>query len=135
MGGAAISNFWFKMTNLWRRILSIIADRRTLIAVIALAFATFFFLHGYVPRLGMIWNINHGEIWLTSQCSQQESVSVAPGGGYIVPVEGNPFAEGATPMLPPNPMSCVIRVQYRILLALMIGLIAAHLMLRAKRSP
>ena len=47
---------------------NVIADPRTTVVAISIAFVSFFFVHAYDPRGGIIWNIMNDQIYLTDEC-------------------------------------------------------------------
>jgi hypothetical protein len=59
---------------------------RLLIVALAIMIIGFFSIHNYVARVGLFWNIMHGEIWLGEACqSGFYRADAPPQCGLIVP--------------------------------------------------
>jgi hypothetical protein len=57
-----------------------------LITAITIAVMCFFLIHNYLPRVGLIWNIMHGEIFLQPECPPYDLIS--PDGTAAAPPTG-----------------------------------------------
>ena len=115
------------MRRLWDRTFAILSNPGVGIGASAIIVASFFFIHGYAPRLGIIGNASYGEIWLSSECVMRDPRTTLQGvpsdavaSGHEIPVDYDPFA------------SCVRRLPYRFVLASMIALVAINLMLKSR---
>jgi hypothetical protein len=102
-----------RMTAALAKALSVVA-----VAVAAIAF---FSLHEFNPHFGVIWNLIHGEVWLTASCAINQSVSA-------------PDVLLASP--PPGPAphwpACDLIIPYRLILGLAFATVAAAQIARSR---
>jgi hypothetical protein len=91
------------------------------IPIIAAAFclAAFFCIHNYYSQLGIVWNIERGNIVLTDDCPAT-----------------NPFQQFASPSqrVPQQPPLCGLAIPYRFVLIAMIALATTNMILRTEKS-
>jgi hypothetical protein len=97
----------------WAGVSSVVLEAREVVAV-AVAAIAFFSLHEFNPRFGVIWNLIHGEVWLTASCAINQSVSA-------------PDVLLASPPTGPAPHwpACDLVIPYRLILGLAFATAAA----------
>jgi len=92
-----------------------LTTRNVMIAAVAVVVIGFLSIHEYQPEGGLVWNVLHGDIWLTGAC----------------PHSAGPVIDLSSPL--PEWWECETALPYRWLLIAVVVAVSAFMVVKQRR--